>query len=500
MPLIEGDDVLHGLSPESVDAVELHDAAARSIRARRDAAPSHAAKQTAAMLHMHRTIGTAARRRRVPRTQWPKAVETSYGAALTGIVHRMREVVKPLLEALPSLLASAATARGDAITAQRFDWDLDGESLNEFRQVCGFTVVVENPVGSVRHWVQPDGTAGSTIMKYDYGFIDGVLGNDGEDVDVYIAPAAPADADPESWVFVIHQMRPSSDSTEISTEDIWTEYDEDKIMLGWAREEDARNAYLSQYNDPRFYGGMDSYPLVDFVLALDAHEGGIIARRMDAGEGMRARALVEGAKQRLQDMIHPSQIETLAQKFAAQTSSANSAQLKRQARAALGIDIATVDKRVPALIEHYVAENVSLIESLGNNSMDEVSKMVTRALTSGTRHEELADDIEDRFGISERHARLIARDQIGKLNGQLNAARHQELGIESFIWDTAGDERVRPEHEALQGQEFTYEDPPSEGLPGTPISCRCGATPVFTAILDEADDLADDADDAGEAA
>ncbi len=77
-----------------------------------------------------------------------------------------------------------------------------------------------------------------------------------------------------------------------------------------------------------------------------------------------------------------------------------------------------------------------------------------------------ADELEDGFGIATRHARLIARDQIGKLNGQVTAARHQELGVKSFIWRTAGDDRVRPEHEELEGESFTYDDPASEGLLG----------------------------------
>ena len=40
----------------------------------------------------------------------------------------------------------------------------------------------------------------------------------------------------------------------------------------------------------------------------------------------------------------------------------------------------------------------------------------------------------------------------------MTAERHQRLGIEKFTWDTSGDERVRDEHRALDGQVFSYDD------------------------------------------
>lgn len=449
---------------------------------RRDAI-AHNAKQTALMVHMHRRVGTATRRVKVPRSVFPKAVETGYGNALASISDALRIAVKPLLSALPSLLASAKVSRGDAMVALRNDFD---DTQFELRQALGFAIVIENPVGSIREWTQQDGTRGSTIMKFDYGFIDGVLGADGDEVDVYVAPGTPTAEDPDAWVFVINQMCPSD-------ADVWTEFDEQKVMLGFSNEADARAAYVSQYNDARFYGGMESYRLPDFVQALWGNEDGVITRRFDADESKRARDLVTTARQRLTSLIHPSKVETIARNFAAQTSRAGKQQLQRQARAALGIDISTMDKTVPTLINHFASENVSLIESLGNNQLDTISKMVTRAFTSGTRHEELADDIEERFGMTERHARMIARDQIGKLAGQLNAARHQEIGCQGFTWNTVGDERVREEHDAIDGESFDYPDgAPGEGLPGEPVCCRCSADPDFSAILDEADDLEGD--------
>jgi hypothetical protein len=42
------------------------------------------------------------------------------------------------------------------------------------------------------------------------------------------------------------------------------EYDEDKVMLGFDTAEEAKAAYIKQYNDPRFFGDMKKLPMEEF--------------------------------------------------------------------------------------------------------------------------------------------------------------------------------------------------------------------------------------------
>lgn len=152
------------------------------------------------------------------------------------------------------------------------------------------------------------------------------------------------------------------------------------------------------------------------------------------------------------------------------------ARLRVDSRARHGYRRDSVERRVAG----FVPENVSLITSLQNRSLDDIQSMITRGFVAGERNETLARDIRERFGILDSYARRIGRDQIGKLNGQITAERHQELGVRSFIWRTVGDERVREEHEDINGNEYDYPDGhPTEGLPGEPIQCRCTEEPVF---------------------
>lgn len=213
------------------------------------------------------------------------------------------------------------------------------------------------------------------------------------------------------------------------------------------------------------------------------------ARRVDADESDRLRQLVEQARQHMSAALAPDEVAQLARDFAVRTQSAQRIALGKQVKAALGADVFASDTRIPAMRDHFVNENVALIKSIPGDALSEIEAIVSRAFTIATPHDKLAKEIEQRFSVGESRARLIARDQIAKLYGQTNAYRQKDLGIESFIWRTSGDERVRDEHQALEGQEFRYDNPPSEGLPGEPIQCRCSAEPVFGNLLTAPDDV-----------
>jgi phage-related protein (TIGR01555 family) len=117
---------------------------------------------------------------------------------------------------------------------------------------AGFLVQVEAPAGSTRLW---DG--GATVLPYDYGSIEGAMGADGEDVDVYLGPEENA-----PWVFVVHQQRGPN----------FTLYDEDKVMLGFPSGDAAQEAYVKIY-DQRFFGGMSMMPVEKFREKIYSESG-----------------------------------------------------------------------------------------------------------------------------------------------------------------------------------------------------------------------------------
>lgn len=144
----------------------------------------------------------------------------------------------------------------------------------------------------------------------------------------------------------------------------------------------------------------------------------------------------------------------------------------------------------------FVRENVALIKSIPRKLHQQVQAAVSEAWTSGATTADLTGVVAERFNVTDRRARLIARDQVGKLNAKVVEERHKELGIVAYTWSTSRDERVRgnpgglypnadPSHWAREGKRFRYDDPPEGGHPGEPIQCRCEAIPVIPEFDDE---------------
>lgn len=139
----------------------------------------------------------------------------------------------------------------------------------------------------------------------------------------------------------------------------------------------------------------------------------------------------------------------------------------------------TRDFAIQSAMQRAVLANVDLITSIPQQYLDQVRGVILDGFTSGTRWEDLADAIEQRGDVTESRAKLIARDQTSKMNSAFNEIRQTSLGIDSYTWQTSGDERVREEHAANDGKTFQWDDPPETGHPGEDINCRCAAVPNF---------------------
>ena len=175
-------------------------------------------------------------------------------------------------------------------------------------------------------------------------------------------------------------------------------------------------------------------------------------------------------------------IERMASKAADNISAAHKRQFTRKLAKVLEIKPYILDKseaEVEKIKEGFIVENVELIKSIPNYYFQAIEGWVTKAGNEGWTAARLANDLKESFDLSRNKAKLIARDQTGKLFGQLNKERQTAAGIRKFVWRTMEDERVREEHEALDGQEFSWDDPPDEGMPGEPIQCRCTAEAVL---------------------
>lgn len=173
-------------------------------------------------------------------------------------------------------------------------------------------------------------------------------------------------------------------------------------------------------------------------------------------------------------------IEATARKIAIQTSETNKQTLDRAFKRIAGIGVLQRETWLDNKVSDFVKENVALIKSIPDQHFERLQKHVVEAASKGVLGKNFSKIIEENYGVTQRRATLIARDQISKFNSSLTEARQQAVGVDKYEWSTSLDERVRDTHAANEGKIFFWNDPPSEtGHPGNDINCRCVALPVF---------------------
>ncbi len=148
-----------------------------------------------------------------------------------------------------------------------------------------------------------------------------------------------------------------------------------------------------------------------------------------------------------------------------------------QIRGAAGV-ITNTDVGIQRDIERARERNISLVENAHRVYAQQVREVVTDPDTIGMRVESIKARLLERGDVSKSRAELIARDQTLKLNGEITATRQMRAGVEEYTWSTSGDDRVRDEHMALEGETFSWFAPPAVGHPGQDFQCRCVAVPV----------------------
>ena len=98
--------------------------------------------------------------------------------------------------------------------------------------IQGLSIAIENPKGSTRSGVDADGDEWSTEMQDTYGYIENTAGADTDDIDVFVGEHPLSDK-----VFIVDQVKEDGS------------FDEHKVMFGYESSEDAREAYLRNYED-----------------------------------------------------------------------------------------------------------------------------------------------------------------------------------------------------------------------------------------------------------
>ena len=193
------------------------------------------------------------------------------------------------------------------------------------------------------------------------------------------------------------------------------------------------------------------------------------------------------------DMIDPTtKAAKDAVKYGPLTNKYNKEEWTKLIRSQYGVNPTKEDPaRFDELMKKWARDNAALINDIPRKTIKQIADATTEALLSGKNQEDMTKEIFDimteRTDVTDSRAKLIARDQVAKLNGNLTKQRQQDIGVSGYIWRTVGDERVREEHDAVDGDYFDWDNPPSEtdgNHPGEDYQCRCWAEPVLPEAVD----------------
>lgn len=218
-----------------------------------------------------------------------------------------------------------------------------------------------------------------------------------------------------------------------------------------------------------------------------------------------ATRLIEALRIGLNAIPFPKSL--IAQNIGQKTSEWNDYQWRKTMKNVIGVAIPQREPFLDPVLNAFTKTNVALITQMEADYLTSVEGIIQRGLISGASHKSIAQQIIGDKGLfkelkigapsvpvkgtdlvtkTKNRAKFLARDQVGKLNGNLTMLRQANLGIEKYIWRTSGDERVRPTHSANDGKTFSWNNPPAEtGHVGQDFSCRCSAEPIFDDVIEE---------------
>lgn len=142
----------------------------------------------------------------------------------------------------------------------------------------------------------------------------------------------------------------------------------------------------------------------------------------------------------------------------------------------LSIDeLATLKAQVDEAVKKNVAE-----------AAIELARQIEQNGANGANLEKLREIIKTSFDRTRKRAKSIAEHQTALFIAKERERLYKSIGVNSYIWQTRLDDRVRPDHRILEGNQFTWDSPPvtnrstgAHNHPGEDYGCRCAPLPVI---------------------
>jgi len=216
----------------------------------------------------------------------------------------------------------------------------------------------------------------------------------------------------------------------------------------------------------------------------------------DASYFDRISAVIDRIRLKWSSDVFKALADQVATQFIRNANTVNRERFNRSMKS-VGMDVYGDSPELATYLDVAVSDNVLLIKSIPSQYLDQVQSIVAANMRAGNRPSAIVSALVNQFGITQRRAAFIARDQTAKANADLAERRQRNVGFDYFQWLDSDDERVRQRHKELAEKVTEYglgiyrwDDPPlsDNGEPITPgrdFGCRCTARPVSNAEVEE---------------
>lgn len=126
------------------------------------------------------------------------------------------------------------------------------------------------------------------------------------------------------------------------------------------------------------------------------------------------------------------------------------------------------------------------IRKWSEDHIKDLREMVEYNGKQGYRYDNLFKGIKDNYGVTQRKAEFLARQETGLFMAKFRKVRLGDAGVTHYKWSGRSKALTRPDHWALQGLIFAYASPPivdrrtgRRGNPGEDFGCLCADIPIL---------------------
>lgn len=242
------------------------------------------------------------------------------------------------------------------------------------------------------------------------------------------------------------------------------------------------------------YGGKRDIKERGYRLSIAALPPNIVSliennERVNRQLILRLREAVAGIPKKLNDIIRGLDFGKEAEDLEGRVSDKFHDSVVEKIGVSPSIDLA---EQIKLKIEY----NQDITKSIVNFSQSETETLrniVEKAVVRGDPRQKLKDALVDRFAISQKRAKFIARQETSLFTSKLKEIQYSGAGIKKYRWHAIGDSRTRYEHKKANGKTFFWDhslnkNPVLQEGTGRPVhageswNCRCQAVPIVEVI------------------